>query len=564
MSSVESLAPTFRDGAGQRGWQAAVRNETAVVLALSLLTLGCLVPFVGKPFHIDDPLFVWCARQTLSHPLDFYGFTLNWEGQLASMATITQNPPLAAYFLGAVGWLLGWSEVALHAAFLLPAVAMVLGTFYVAKRLCSHPLAAAVIAVCSPVFILSSTSLMCDTMMLAFWVWAVFFWIEGLGRQSQARLCIAAVLITLSGLTKYFGICLIPLLLAYAALGRYRPRIWLGWVGVPVLALVLYQWWTHHLYGKGLLFSAVAYATNLRVGGALPAKVLAGLAFSGGCIILVLFATPLLWGGRGLAIAAGTGLLIALLLAVLKKAGEFPLTNDHGINWFYLIQLSLFSVGGLGVLFLAGADLLKHRNPASALLFLWTTGVFLFACAVNWTVSGRNILPMLPAVACLVVRRLDRDDSKDSRRLFRLAGPVILSLVVGLLAARADYVLAVSARDTAQLLNRELRPRAATVWFEGHWGFQYYMEQLGAKAVDRNALRFSKSDAIVVPLSNSYIFTLPSEIATPEFKQEVPTSRWLSTLNAECGAGYYSDGWGPLPFVFGRVPPDLYIVLRAK
>jgi hypothetical protein len=35
-------------------------------------------------------------------------------------------------------------------------------------------------------------------------------------------------------------------------------------------------------------------------------------------------------------------------------------------------------------------------------------------------------------------------------------------------------------------------------------------------------------------------------------------------MNGSAGAGYYSDGWGPLPFVFGPAPAEDYLVFRAK
>jgi hypothetical protein len=41
---------------------------------------------------------------------------------------------------------------------------------------------------------------------------------------------------------------------------------------------------------------------------------------------------------------------------------------------------------------------------------------------------------------------------------------------------------------------------------------------------------------------------------------EVPVCSWLTTMRAECGAGFYSDLWGPLPFVFGPTPPEQYEV----
>jgi len=42
--------------------------------------------------------------------------------------------------------------------------------------------AMALAAVLTPVFLVSSTNVMCDTMMLCFWVWAIVYWRRGLER----------------------------------------------------------------------------------------------------------------------------------------------------------------------------------------------------------------------------------------------------------------------------------------------------------------------------------------------------------------------------------------------
>src|SRR5471030_1580963 len=104
------------------------------VLMLTIVTLACLVPFIGKPFHIDDPLFVWCAQHLQSNPVDFYGFNINWQGRQELMAMVTQNPPMASYYMALVGFLFGWSEMALHTGFLLPAVGAVIGIYYLARN----------------------------------------------------------------------------------------------------------------------------------------------------------------------------------------------------------------------------------------------------------------------------------------------------------------------------------------------------------------------------------------------------------------------------------------------
>src|SRR6185369_11235314 len=127
-------------------------------MLLAALTLAVLLPFIGKAFHIDDPLFIWCARHVRSHPFDVFGFDVNWNGLPASMSQVTRNPPLAVYYLALVGAVFGWSEAALHAGFLLPAVALVLGTYSLARSFCSRFEWAALATVTAPVFLVSSTS----------------------------------------------------------------------------------------------------------------------------------------------------------------------------------------------------------------------------------------------------------------------------------------------------------------------------------------------------------------------------------------------------------------------
>ena len=89
------------------------------------LTLAALTPFLAKPFNIDDPLFLWSAKQIVAHPLDPYGFNVDWGWTQFPMFKVTENPPLACYYLALAGKIFGWGEIGLHMAFLLPAIAFV-------------------------------------------------------------------------------------------------------------------------------------------------------------------------------------------------------------------------------------------------------------------------------------------------------------------------------------------------------------------------------------------------------------------------------------------------------
>ena len=188
-----------------------------------------------------------------------------------------------------------------------------------------------------------------------------------------------------------------------------------------------------------------------------------------------------------------------------------------------------------------------------------------FTAMVNWTVSGRNILPLLPAVALLLVRRLAfQNPLRKSVLDWRLATILGASLGIALMVTEADARLANSARSAAGVIKQKTGAQGGALWFEGHWGFQYYMERGGAKSIDRENPHLASNDAVVVPLVNSFLFDLPADQVTPDFKHDSPLPKWLATMSADAGAGYYSASWGPLPFVFSSVPPDRYLVFRVK
>ena len=92
-----------------------------------LLCFFASVPFIETAFHIDDPLFLWTAKQIVHHPADPYGFKVLWYTTEQPMFDVTKNPPLSSYYGAAVGKIAGWSEPAFHLAFILPAPGIVLG-----------------------------------------------------------------------------------------------------------------------------------------------------------------------------------------------------------------------------------------------------------------------------------------------------------------------------------------------------------------------------------------------------------------------------------------------------
>jgi 4-amino-4-deoxy-L-arabinose transferase-like glycosyltransferase len=265
---------------------------------------------------------------------------------------------------------------------------------------------------------------MCDTLMLAFWIWAVVLWVEGMEHNNFWRLAGSGVLIALAALTKYFGVCLIPLLAAYSFIGQRRIGRWTGYFLIPIATLFAYQWATQSIYGRGLLSAAGDYATttNGLFGISHAATGLVALTFTGGCLAVATFLAPFLWRARMLAGFAAFVILIAAAIFIegtmLGKYGAFKGSSAGLVE----IQIIFWAIGGTSILALAVSDAWQRRDARSCLLVLWVMGTFLFAAFFNWIVNARSILPMAPAVGILIARRLEAGELAKTCRFALRSG----------------------------------------------------------------------------------------------------------------------------------------------
>ena len=137
------------------------------------------------------------------------------------------------------------------------------------------------------------------------------------------------------------------------------------------------------------------------------------------------------------------------------------------------------------------------------------------------------------------------------------------SAVFAFLVARADFLFAVAARQSAWQASDRFGHSRHTLWFQGHWGFQYYLAELGGQALDMQHPGFRNGDVMVVPLNNTNL----DPPGAPRNGFYVDGPRWLADMNLYVGAGFYGSADGPLPFVFGHVPPEnvaIYIWNSAR
>jgi 4-amino-4-deoxy-L-arabinose transferase-like glycosyltransferase len=533
-------------------------------LVLAAAVVACLAPFLAKPFHIDDPMYIWAAQHIAEDPVGFYDFDVNWHGFRAPMYQMNKNPPLVSFYLALVGRAFGWSETALHLGMMLPALAMALGTYAIAARLCAPPLLAALVAWLTPVALVSGTTVMSDMLMLALWCWAVALWMRGLDHARRRDLGAAGVLLGLCPLTKYPGLALIPLLFAYTWIRQRRLGSWTLFFLIPLGILGAYQLVMLRQYGWNPLADVAGYALHFDADVVYTPveRCLVGLFFLGGCLLPTLLFAPLAWPAP--TVAAGAVVLVAsaVLLSQRGAVGPLPLHDAQGTRWDLVWQMAVFGVAGLHVLLLAAADLARRRSADAVLLALWLAGVWVFATFVNWTITARVILPAAPAAAILLVRAIaDRRRGRAPVRWRAVLLPLAAALAVSLAVADADQRLAAAARTAAREVSERYPPASGHVYFQGAWGFQQYMEAAGATKFDMNAARLYPGDVVVTPETNTNLVVLPDWTIRLAEVIAIPAGRGLTTLSKQRGAGFYAALYGPLPFVFGPVPPERYTVV---
>jgi hypothetical protein len=542
------------------GARGVKRSRAGTSMLLAVICIVSLAPFAAKAYHIDDTLFLKLAKQIQQHPLDFFGFQVNWHFTPEPMAQITRNPPLWGYALAVAAGVLGFGEIGLHFFAMVPAVFALWGTYRLAERCTAHPLFAAITTLFMPAFLVSSTSLMCDTPMLALWMWSLVLWIEGLDEGSSAKLVCSGVLIGLCALTKYFGISLVPLLLVYTLAARRHVSMALAALLIPISMFGAYLAVTYKLYGQNLLYDALTFARDVQMRSAsyvsLWWRLLAGLSFLGGSALGLAFFAPLFLKSRSLVYFALSIAPVAWLIYLFSPSIDiYRAITAERTRLIVLAHQGVFATIGFGVLALAGADLWRRRDPIALLLALWVLGVYVFTAAINWTANVRSILPAVPAVAILIARAIER--AEVGLPTAKVAVPVFATAVIAFAVAYADERLAGASRTGAEKALTLLSGRPGRIWFEGHWGFQYYMEQGGATALDRHKTdEIRKGDYAVIPMENADV----SDVSAGQFQElsvfNIEACPWCGTQDRRVGAGFYASGDGPAPFVFAYVPPQ--------
>jgi hypothetical protein len=177
----------------------------------------------------------------------------------------------------------------------------------------------------------------------------------------------------------------------------------------------------------------------------------------------------------------------------------------------------------------------------------------------------RFVLLMLPPMILMGMKISEEGficGTKQFKDLVVIIG-LLSTLVLSVSVVYADYNYANVYRLYVKKINGSLKDKKINIYFSAHWGFQYYMEKKGFKCFSPKIDNPEKGDILIVPVIASY--DMPIDVSSKEQLENYLSKRmrlvnmmeynnWVPvrTMHKEAHAGFYSHGWGFLPFIFSR------------
>ncbi len=184
-------------------------------------------------------------------------------------------------------------------------------------------------------------------------------------------------------------------------------------------------------------------------------------------------------------------------------------------------------------------------------LFLWFWGILLACSLVFYSGSVRYAVLALPPFLLLFQFAVETGRGRMGARVALLVS-LVLTVSYSLLVATADHRFAESYREECTRLVREFESQNRRIWYTGEWGFRFYMDQLGARALTQTGTDPEAGDIIVKPyIALPWITLYDSEEFVLLLEQRhLEAGSPLRILDFHSSAGFYSTAWGILPISF--------------
>lgn len=553
-----------------------MKDSTAIILLL-FVTLLLTVPFLNQALHLDDQEFISFAQIQLDHPLQFFLEDYNYMGFHFDVFRTT-HPPLLSSILALVMYISGTqSELLFHGSYLIFPVVAAVSMFYLGKRFTRMPFFASLLLITSTGFLVMSHNLRGDLPGLALWLFVTTIFIFGVDRNNRNLIILTSVLIVLATMTSYQCLCLIPLLLLYLLLKRKISLLFLSPLVIAIIFFIAFTFYVRWSSGGFPNFSYSAVGFDFLPGLSDPhMKVLALLTFIGGSIIFPLSVVVII------ARKCRELIIVASAITIITVGSVIILYTDRDLSTLEVALLIPMLAAGISMvyltlkpLFLYVHSLLGHSPVAdtdNVFLSVWVLGISFFNIMSMPSIAVRHLLPLFPPMILLFVKKSETILLEKPKTLTVFAASTVaVGLLISLPASIADYRLADSYRDTAKYFSERYMDTSTKVWYQGEFGFRYYMDKYGFSMLSPSSTAAAgdiiiRSETSCIVGSGTYDFFMkPPEERTEIIESiDIEDSFPVRIRTPWANTGFYSHRMGPVPVVASNLLVDHYSVYLCR
>jgi len=424
------------------------------------------------------------------------------------------HPPLNAWYLALLfATLKEVSEIPFHGAYILFSLISAFSALVLARKFSLHPLAATLLFMATPAFVINGNSLESDLPFVAFWLLAIALFVTAVDCRSAQLLVASSLAMGLAALAAYQAVFLVPILFLYGR--KWRPAAWTT-LTAPV---VLIGWQVFERLGTG----------------AFPATVVAGYMQSYGLQVL---------SQKLKSAVALTGHLGWLVFPSLWLPPLTVIPVAIGAAFYDASPLFWGSIAvGAGILIWCA------RNWRD-FLAQWVLIFFAGAVVVFFAGSARYLLPIALPVAILATRRA-------GLRWLQVA--ISCELVLSLSLAIVNYRHWDGYRRFARSLAHDAETKR--LWINGEWGVRYYLESEGGLPLLQGQTVHPGEMVVSSNLGYPIAATAGGGILAPLVERAVTPAIPLRLVALQGKSAYSTTMFGLRPFDISHAPID---ELRAE
>ncbi|NES99978.1 MAG: glycosyltransferase family 39 protein [Sphaerospermopsis sp. SIO1G1] len=536
-----------------------IRISYELIVLLLFWLFATIINF-NKAYHIDDTVHLETAQWIIKNPLNPMSGMINWDQNEAPIHNLNQ-PHLYFYILAIWGIFFGFSEASTHILQSFFTLICIVLVYLITKIIIpNHRILITGLLTLSPAFIVGQ-NLMVDIPLLSFFLGFYYCLINPQIESEKKRLILAGVIAGFACLIKYSALPLLLVMLLYIILKRRFELIWTFFI--PIIILLLWSGFNYFDYGAIHILD--------RPRRELTISIIFDMSRSWLICLGSIIPYSMVWlinikkDSKNVNLVFKIFVTLSLIVLVILISGlYFNVINEKIVEKY--LKLLFFSNGiTISIILLTHFVfesikilVMKELNHSIILLYLWLISSAAFIIIFSPFLATRHILLVIVPITLILVN-CSGINSSLLWKITAISVTTFLALALGI----SDRIWANYYRENAVLIREQL-PKKSTIYFTGHWGWQWYAKKNGMQQLESLNPQIKPGDYLVYPqgIHQQRLDKIPSQYKLKfvrEYKNEPSRFTFFKTDTGR----FYASSFNKLPWLVNRRSFDSIIVYKV-